>query len=104
MDKAYKEDIPKYKKVLEALRDDFSRVRPKTDWRKLRLELLLAHAARLHRQLQSPRFARETARLRKGVVMFHADLIYLRANIRALREILAEEKRAAARRQRVDRA
>jgi len=32
-----------------------------------------------------------TARLRRGVVMFHSDLIYLRENVKALKEILKIE-------------
>lgn len=94
MDKAYKEDIPRHKKTLVDLKQEFSRIRAATDWTRLRIEPLIEHVAFLERLLRSPKFSRESARLRKGVAMFHADLIYLRANIKALKEILAAEKRS----------
>lgn len=92
MDNVYKECIPKYKKVLESLRHEFADADSSTDWAKLRVEPLLAHVNFLYRVLQSPKFARETSRLHRGVVMFHADLIYLRVNIKALKEIVAQKK------------
>ena len=93
MDRAYKEDLPKYREALESLRSDFSAQASRTDWARLRIQPLLDHVESLHRLLKSPKFAREVSRLRKGVAMFHADLIYLRANIKALKQILADEKR-----------
>ena len=57
------------------------------------IEPLLEHVKFLERLLRSPKFARETARLRRGVVMFHSDLVYLRENVKALRAILKLEKR-----------
>lgn len=95
MDKAYKGDIPRHKKTLVDLKRAFSRIASTTDWAKLRIDPLLKHVAALERRLLSPEFSRETARLRKGVAMFHADLVYLRANIKALKEILAAEQRGA---------
>jgi len=92
MDRSYKEDIPRARKALEELKKEFSGVASTTDWTKLRIEPLLDHVRSLERLLRSPKFARETARLRRGVVMFHADLIYLRENVRALRAILVVEK------------
>src|SRR5499427_8176012 len=94
MDKSYKEDIPKMKRALEELKKEFSGVASTTDWTKLRIEPLLDHVTSLERLLRSPKFARETARLRRGVVMFHSDLVYLRENVKALREILAVEKKS----------
>src|SRR6516165_9719939 len=94
MDRSYKEDIPRAKRALEELRNEFSSVASTTDWKKLRIEPLLDHAKSLERVLRSPKFARETARLRRGVVMFHADLICLRENVKALKEILAVERRS----------
>ena len=94
MDRSYKEDIPRAKRALEELRNEFAGVASTTDWTKLRIEPLLDHAKSLERVLRSPKFARETARLRRGVVMFHADLIYLRENVKALKEILAVERRS----------
>lgn len=97
MDRSYKEDIPKLKKALEALKEEFSGVASTTDWISLRIEPLLAHARSLEGLLRSPKFARETARLRRGVVMFHADLIYLRENVKALKQMLAVEKQSSRR-------
>ena len=91
MDRSYKEDIPKTKRALEDLKKEFSGVASTTDWTKLRIEPLLDHVKSLERLLRSPKFARETARLRRGVVMFHSDLVYLRENVKALKEILKIE-------------
>ena len=93
MDKAYKSDIPRHKKTLVALKREFSQVDSATDWVGLRIEPLLEHVTALEGRLRSRKYAREIARLRRGVAMFHADLVYLRANIAALKAILAEEKR-----------
>jgi hypothetical protein len=88
MDKTYKEDIPSKRRALEDLKKEFSGVASTTDWTKLRIEPLLDLVKSLERLLRSPKFARETARFRRGVVMFHSDLIYLRENVKALKEIL----------------
>ena len=93
MDRVYKEDIPASRRALEELKRQFSRLDSKTDWSKLRIEPLLEHARTLERLLRSPRFSRETSRLRRGVVMFHSDLVYLRENVRALKVILKAESK-----------
>jgi hypothetical protein len=93
MDRSYKEDIPKTKMALEKLKKKFSGVASTTDWAKLRIEPLLNHVRSLERLLLSPKFARETARLRRGVVMFHSDLAYLRENVKALKEIFQIESK-----------
>jgi len=98
MDRSYKEDIPKTKTALEELKKEFSGVASKTDWVRLRIEPLLDHVESLERLLLSPKFARETARLRRGVVMFHSDLVYLRENVKALKQILDVERRSRRRR------
>jgi hypothetical protein len=92
MDRSYKEDIPKARRALAELKKEFSALASTTDWTKLRIEPLLDHVKSLERLLRSSKFARETARLRRGVVMFHSDLIYLRENVKALKEILAVER------------
>ena len=92
MDRVYLASIPKFRASLKRLRNELSLIDTSTDWVKLRVEPLAAHVEALDRLLKSPRFAREIARLRKGVVMFHADLVYLRTNIEALRKIIADEK------------
>jgi hypothetical protein len=94
VDRSYKEDIPKAKRALEALKKEFSGVASSTDWTKLRIEPLLDHVKALDRLLRSSKFARETAQLRRGVVMFHSDLVYLRENVKALKEILEIEKKS----------
>ena len=94
MDRSYKEDIPKMKRALEELKKEFSGVTSTTDWAKLRIEPLLDHVKYLERLLRSPKFAQERARLRRGVVMFHSDLVYLRENVKALRQILDVERRS----------
>ena len=93
MDRSYKEDIPKTKRALEELKKEFSSIASTTDWTKLRIEPLLDHVKALDRLLRSSKFARETARLRRGVVMFHSDLVYLRENVKALKTILEIEKK-----------
>jgi hypothetical protein len=98
MDRSYKEDIPKAKKALEELKKEFSGIASTTDWTKLRVEPLLEHVKFLERLLRSPKFSRETSRLRRGVVMFHSDLVYLRENVKALKEILKIERRFHTRR------
>jgi hypothetical protein len=98
MDRSYKEDIPRARKALEELKNEFSRVTSTTDWTKLRIEPLLDHVKSLERLLRSRKFARETARLRRGAAMFHSDLIYLRENVKALKEILAVETKSQRRR------
>lgn len=92
MDRVYLAGIPRYAKDLEELRAEMADLKSKTDWVKLRVEPLLAHAESLNRLLKSPRFAKETGRLRKGVAMFHADLVYLRTNLKELKAILAAER------------
>ena len=93
MDRSYKEDIPIMRRTLVELKEEFSGVISTTDWTKLRIEPLLDHAKSLERLLRSPKFARETARLRRGVVMFHSDLVYLRENVKALKKILEVERK-----------
>ena len=93
MDRSYKEDIPRMRRSLEKMKKEFSGVASTTDWTKLRIEPLLDHVKSLERLLRSPKFARETARLRRGVVMFHSDLVYLRENVKSLKNILEVERR-----------
>lgn len=94
MDRSYKEDIPKTKRALQELKKEFAGVALATDWTKLRIDPLLDHAKSLERLLRSPKFARETARLRRGVIMFHSDLVYLRENVKALKDVLNAEGRS----------
>lgn len=92
MDKVYKGDIPRHRQTLLDLKREFARLRSATDWTALRIDPLLEYVTSLERLLRSAKFSREGARLRKGVGLFHSDLIYLRTNIKVLKDILAGEK------------
>ena len=95
VDRVYKADLPRLRKALEKLRVEFSDLgSPKTSWIKLRIELLLRHLDSLEQLLRSEEFSREFSRLRKGVEMFHSDLVYLRENVRALETLLQSEKKS----------
>ncbi|MCI4350921.1 MAG: hypothetical protein L3K15_05355 [Thermoplasmata archaeon] len=98
VDRVYKADIPALRKALEDLREEFSHLGSTTDWAKLRIEPLLEHARTLERLLKSRTQAHAASRLRRGVEMFHADLVYLRTNVRGLRTVLRAEKRLRPRR------
>ena len=93
VDKVYKADIPRLRKALVRLKEGFSGLDSGTDWAKLRIEPLLRHAEELERLLNQPDFSEEYSRLRRGVVMFHSDLVYLRDNVKALEKILESEKK-----------
>jgi len=99
VDRAYKQDIPSVIKRLERLRDAFATLDAKTDWTRLRIEPLLEHATSLDRLIHGKQFARETTRLRRGVAMFHADLVYFRENLQGLKKVLESERKAAPRRE-----
>ena len=92
VDRVYKAGIPQLRERLAKLKEEFSGLDSGTDWTKLRVEPLLKHAEELERLLNRPDFAKEYARLRRGVVMFHSDLVYLRDNVRGLEETLESEK------------
>ena len=94
VDKVYKEDLPRLKNNLEKLREEFSNLDSKTDWTKLRIDPLLKHIESLEYLLYSQEFSKEFTRLRKGVRMFHSDLVYLRENIKELEKVLKSEKSA----------
>lgn len=93
VDRVYKADIPRLKKALIRLKEEFSGLDSGTDWTRLRIEPLLSHAEELERLLNSPDFSKEFSRLRSGVAMFHSDLVYLRKNVNALEKILESEKK-----------
>jgi molecular chaperone GrpE (heat shock protein) len=95
VDRVYKSDLPRLRKALEELRDEFSKLgSSKTDWTRLRIEPLLKHVDSLERLLSSEEFSRESSHLRKGVAMFHSDLVYLRENVKALEKVLQSEKKS----------
>ncbi len=43
--------------------------------------------------LSQPVFAKEYSRLRRGVLMFHSELVYLRDNVKALKSTLESENK-----------
>jgi len=96
VDRAYKEDLPRLRKALEELRGDFSSLdSSKTDWTRLRIDPLLKHVDSLEQVLCSNEFSRESSHLRKGVLLFHSDLVYLRENVKGLRKLLQSEKKSS---------
>jgi hypothetical protein len=88
VDRVYKADIPEKRKALEMLKAEFSKLHSRTNWTKLRVEPLLRHVKQLEQQLKS----QGSTRLTTGVRMFHSDLVYLRENVRGLKEVLQSEK------------
>lgn len=96
VDRAYKEDLPRLRKALEELRENFSSLdSSKTDWAKLRIDPLLKHLDSLEQLLHSGEFSREFSHLRKGVLLFHSDLVYLRENVKGLKKLLQSEKKSS---------
>jgi len=97
VDKVYKGDIPQLRKTLERLREDFSALHSQTNWMALRIEPLLNHVQVLEQLVESPEFSEEFSRLRRGVSMFHSDLVYFRTNISELKKILEAERKSSKR-------
>jgi hypothetical protein len=92
VDRVYKADLPRLRRSLLKMREEFSKLHSKTNWSTLRVDPLLDHVRSLERIIGSKKFSGEFSRLRKGVVLFHSDLVYLRTNVKALGEILRAEK------------
>ena len=92
VDRVYKNDLPQLRNSLEKLREDFVNLRSQTHWTKLRIEPLLKHLESLEELLESGEFSLEHSRLRKGVELFHSDLVYFRTNVKGLKKILQSEK------------
>jgi hypothetical protein len=94
VDRTYKASLPRLRKELERLREEFySLDSTKTNWAELRVEPLLRHLDSLEELSHSKRYSREFSRLKKGVALFHSDLVYLRENVRGLERVLRSEKR-----------
>jgi hypothetical protein len=95
VDRVYKEDLPRLRKALEELRENFSDLgSPRTDWVKLRIDPLLKHLDSLEQLLHSREFSREFSHLRRGVGLFHSDLLYLRGNVKGLEKLLQSERKS----------
>ena len=96
VDRVYKEDLLRLRKALEELRENFSSLgSSKTDWAKLRIDPLLKHLDSLEHLLHSEEFSRESSHLRKGVLLFHSDLVYLRENVKELKKLFQSEKKSS---------
>ncbi len=98
VDRVYLRSLPSFQADLEELERAFAQLETATDWNRLRVQPLLRHVRNLEEVLDSDRFAREQARLPRGVAMFHSDLVYLRENLRELKKTLEREARATAER------
>jgi hypothetical protein len=95
VDVVYEKDLPRLRKELQNLREEFSELDSmKTDWAKLRIDPLLKHLDSLEQLLHSTEFSHEFAHLRKGVELFHSDLVYLRENVKGLKKLLESERRS----------
>ena len=97
VDRVYKADLPAFRNNLEKLRADFSNLSPKTNWTKLRIEPLLKHLESLESLVGSPEFSGEFSHLKKGVILFHSDLVYFRSNVKGLKQILQSEEKKKSR-------
>jgi hypothetical protein len=90
VDRVYKADIPALRKNLEKLKTAFSQLPTRVDWTRLRVDPLLRHAKQLEHHLKS----QGSARLSKGVRLFHSDLVYLRENVKGLNAVLQSERKS----------
>ena len=91
VDRVYRSDLPRLRRTLLDLRKRFARIDTSTDWVRLRIDPLLAHA----RNLESRVRRWESEGIRGGVPMLHSDLVYLRENVRHLESALSAESRRA---------
>lgn len=92
VDRMYKASLPRVRRLLARMREEFSHLDTRTNWVQLRIDPLLRHAESLEKILRSRKFTRESSRLREGVALFHSDLVYLGTNVKALEKILAKER------------
>jgi len=93
VDRVYKSDLPRLRKEFEQLKEDFSRLHSNTNWIQLRIDPVMKHLESLEQLMNSDQFSDEFSRLRKGVELFHSDLVYFRTNISGLKKILESEKK-----------
>ena len=95
VDRVYKSALPQLRADLERLRKEFSDLgSTKTNWIELRIDPLLRHLDSLEQLLHSKEHSHETSRLRKGVALFHSDLVYLRDNVKGLERVLESERKS----------
>jgi hypothetical protein len=95
VDRVYKSALPQFRADLERLRKDFASLgTTKTNWIELRIDPLLRHLDSLEQLLHSEEHSLESSRLRKGVALFHSDLVYLRDNVKGLERVLQSERKS----------
>ena len=95
VDRVYKSALPQFRADLERLRKDFSSLgTTKTNWIELRIDPLLRHLDSLEQLLHSEEHSLESSRLKKGVALFHSDLVYLRENVQGLERVLQSERKS----------
>ena len=93
VDRVYKASLPRLRNALLELRRNFTDLpNSKTDWVAIRINPLLRYLESLELSLHSPEFSGEFSHLRKGVELFHSDLVYLRVNVKGLEKLLQSEK------------
>lgn len=96
VDRVYRRAWPGLRRDLLELKAEFAKIDPATDWTRLRIDPLLAHLELLEALVPSW----GEARLRGAVPMLHADLVYLRENVRGLKAVLVTERKWSERRRR----
>jgi hypothetical protein len=91
VDRVYRSDLPRLRRVLLEIRAEFSKTGRGKDWVRLRIDPLLRHLERLERLMPSI----ESSRLRGGAPMLHSDLVYFRDNLKRLGRVLRSETKRA---------
>jgi len=89
VDRVYRSDLPRLRKILLNMKKELSQMGPSTDWVRLRIDPLLAHVDQLRAMIR----IWDSSRRRGGVPMLHSDLIYFRENVKGLKLVLASERR-----------
>lgn len=99
VDRVYQGAIPEFRKAIRELKRGFAQLPTvSTDWNRIRVEPLLRHVESLEAVLRSKKLYAQIARLKRGVSMFHSDLVYLNGNLKDLKAMLERERRSSARR------
>jgi hypothetical protein len=75
------------------LKADLRSTDSRTDWIELRIEPLLKHLRSLEQLMTSQEYSEEFSKLRKGVDLFHSDLVYFSTNVKGLEKILESERK-----------
>lgn len=89
VDRVYRSDLPRLRKILLKMRKEFVEIGAPTDWVRIRIDPLLAHLEQLNRMVR----IWDSARRQQGVSMLHSDLVYFRENVIGLERVLAAERK-----------